>query len=139
MGSLIFFEDHHPGLEHKGIARQRLKGHSLIPIQLALNEYDIERCFTLLTGYGKCPVFPRANPEDGGRILFLVRIDDAVKLNQNILETEADGQAIADRIDLIQMLENCEESLLSKAWDRIGTRPETSGVQGTSSISHVGQ
>lgn len=139
MGNLIFFEDHHPALEHKGIARQRLKGHSLIPIQLALNEYDIERCFTLLTGYGKCPVFPRANPEDGGRILFLVRIDDAVTLNQSILETEVDGQAVADRIDLIQMLENCEQSLLSKAWDRIGTQSYELTARDNSSTSRVGQ
>jgi|GEM_PF-3022212 len=139
MGSLIFFEDHHPGLEYKGIARQRLKGHSLIPIQLALNEYDIEKCFALLSSHGKCPVYPRANPADDGKVLFLVPIDDAIALNQQILEAEEEAQDIADRIDLIQMLENCEESLLSKAWDRIGSQSEKVAESGTGSVSHVGQ
>jgi len=138
MGSLIFFEDHHPRLD-QGIARQRLKGHSLIPIQLALNEYDIEKCFALLSGHGKCPVYPRANPTDEGRILFLVRIDDAIALNQQVLEMEEDTQNVADRIDLIQMLENCEESLLSKAWDRIGRQSESAAERATSSVSLVGQ
>ena len=139
MGNLIFFEDYQPGLEDNGIARQRLKGQSLIPLQLALNEYDIEKCFSLLSSHGKCPVYPRANPADKGRILFLVRIDDAITLNQQVLEMEEDAQDIADRIDLIQMLENCEESLLSKAWDRIGIPSEKIAVPSSSSVSHVGQ
>ncbi|MBT8146240.1 MAG: hypothetical protein KJN90_05260 [Gammaproteobacteria bacterium] len=139
MGNLIFFEDHHPGIEHSGIARHRLKGQSLIPLQLALNEYDIERCFALLSNYGKCPVFPRANPNDEGRILFLVHIDDAIALNQQVLEGEVDEQAVADRIDLIQMLENCEESLLSKAWDQIGMQARRQRAGTASSVSHVGR
>lgn len=139
MGNLIFFEDHHPGIGCGGIARQRTKGQSLIPLQLALNEYDIERCFALLSGHGKCPVYPRANPNDEGRILFLVRIDDAIAVNQRVLEAEVDEQAVADRIDLIQMLENCEESLLSKAWDQIGTQARRRNTESASSVSHVGR
>ena len=143
MSNLIFFEDHHPGLEHRSFARQRLRGQSLIPLQLALDEYDIEKCFSLLARFGKCSVFPRANPADEGRILFLVRIEDAVALNQYVLELEDDDQAIADRIDLIQMLENCEESLLAKAWDRIGSERATRAAAGdrstAGSVSHIRQ
>ena len=143
MSNLIFFEDHHPGLEHRGFARQRLRGQSLIPVQLALGEYDIEKCFSLLARFGKCSVFPRANPADNGRILFLVRIEDAVALNQFVLELEEDEQDIADRIDLIQMLENCEESLLAKAWDRIGSQgaphPQAIDRSKAGSVSHIRQ
>ncbi len=130
MGRLIYFEDHHPGLEKDNLGnclekshlgRRRLRGESLIPLQLALDEYDIETCFAHLARYGHCAVFPRANPSDSGKILFLVRIREAIDLNQYLLEQEdQDDQALCRRIDHIQMLENCEESLLARAWDRIG-------------------
>ncbi len=139
MSNLIFFEDHHPDIAGMEKARRRLDSNSLIPIQLALNENDIERCFSLLTEYGSYPVFPRANPEDGGRILFLLRLADAVKLNQKILEKEVDASAITNRIDLIQMLENCQHSLVSKAWDRIGNRIKPFRAQDDDSADNVGQ
>jgi hypothetical protein len=128
VGKLVYFEDHFSGADRPAVSRQRPRGQSLIPLQLALNEYDIERCFSLLASYGRCSVFPRSNSDDAGRILFLVRIEDAIALNQYLLEQdEEDSQAAADRIDLIQMLENCAESLLSKAWDRIGAGPGDGG------------
>lgn len=139
MGNLIFFEDHHPGLVPPEFARQRLKGSSLIPVQLALNEYDIETCFSLLASYGRCSIYPRANPSDEGRILFLVCIDDAIALNRFLLEQQEQAQTVTDRIDLIQMLENCEQSLLSKAWDRIGLDCGKYSPVSGKSVSHVRQ
>ncbi|MEZ5492229.1 MAG: hypothetical protein R3F50_18250 [Gammaproteobacteria bacterium] len=139
MGRLIYFEDHHPGFERGGPVR-RLQGESLIPLQLALDEYDIEKCFAQLAGFGRCSVFPRANPSDAGKILFLVRIRDAIDLNRHLLEEEGDdSQAAADRIDHIQMLENCEESLLSKAWDRIGLETSVRFTSGSVSARPVRQ
>jgi len=121
MGTVIYFDNHQRGQKPSASARQELPEDSLIPVQLALDEYDIEKCFARLASFGRCSVFPRANPEDSGKILFLVRIGDAITLNQYLLDLDVeDSQAMAHRIDHIQMLENCEASLLCKAWDRIG-------------------
>lgn len=139
MGRLIYFEDHHPGVERGGPVR-RMQGESLVPLQLALNEYNIEKCFAQLTGFGRCSVFPRANPSDSGKILFLIRIRDAIELNRHLLEEEGDdSQAAVNRMDHIQMLENCEESLLSKAWDRIGLETSVRFTSGSGSVNHIRQ
>ncbi|MCA9017853.1 MAG: hypothetical protein R3F41_20105 [Gammaproteobacteria bacterium] len=148
MGRLIYFEDHHPGQGRAAgpdwspaamkpeRSRRSATGESLIPLQLALDEYDIEKCFAQLARFGRCSVIPRANPADAGKILFLVRIRDAIALNRHLLELEDDDNAAAGRrIDQIQMLENCEESLVSKAWDRIGLETSVSFAGGSGSDS----
>ena len=102
MGRLIYFEDHHPGQGRAAgpdwspaamkpeRSRRSATGESLIPLQLALDEYDIEKCFAQLARFGRCSVIPRANPADAGKILFLVRIRDAIALNRHLLELEDD-------------------------------------------------
>ena len=121
MGRLIHFEDHHPALARNMERRRREQHSGLIPLQLALDETDIEKCFAQVVRYGRCAVIPRANPSDAGKILFLIQISDALDINRQLLELEDDDSpAVARRIDHIQLLENSQHSLLGRVWDHLG-------------------
>ena len=122
MGQLVYFEDHFPEKGDALLRQHQLKRDGLIPLQLALNECDIEKCLAMTAQFGECAIFPRSNPDDAGKFMFLIKVEDAVALNQYFIELETDDDLLAERIDHLQMLENCEGSLISKAWERFGPR-----------------
>ena len=120
MGQLVYFEDHFPDKGAALLPKHQLKRDGLIPLQLALNECNIEKCLAMTAQFAECPIYPRSNADDAGRFMFLVKVEDAIALNQYLIELEADDELLAERIDHLQMLENCEDSLISKAWERFG-------------------
>lgn len=113
MGQVIRFSDY-----QKTTSPPTPRGHdSLIPVELALGVEDEQACLETVARYGNCQVFPRLLSDGSGAVLYLIKVSDAIELNRQILESgELDAIEQACCMDLIQMLENVNESLLQEAW-----------------------
>ncbi|MEX2468925.1 MAG: hypothetical protein WD396_04140 [Pseudohongiellaceae bacterium] len=96
---------------------------SLIPVEFAVGLHDRESCLQKIDEYGVRDVeVYRLSVEHDAR-LYLIGVKDAIWLNKKILEREAiSDEEIAQRIDLIQMLENANLSLLQAIWQPFSRR-----------------
>jgi len=86
---------------------------SLVPIEFAVGSNDRKACIAKVAEYGVGPIHIRIFNEEKGSLLYLVGVNDAICLNKRILEAEdISDEEIAQRIDLIQMLENMALSMM---------------------------
>ncbi|MEX2131795.1 MAG: hypothetical protein WD772_09930 [Pseudohongiellaceae bacterium] len=90
----------------------------LIPIEFGAGNGDFFRCMELIANFGNGAVQVRPVSDDTHELVYLMRVGDAIVLNKRLLEEdELTDQEIAERIDLIQMLENINASLLENIWN----------------------
>ena len=119
MGQVINFNNRQVNARHSSSLGQD----SLIPVELALGIEDENLCLTTIAKYGNCAVHPRLLSDGSGAIIYLIMVCDAIWLNKRILELEElDEEAVSSCIDLIQMLENVNDSLLESAWGSTGNK-----------------
>jgi hypothetical protein len=117
MGQVINFSNHQGSARCLNSSGQD----SLIPVELALGIDDETACLTAIAKYGNCPVHPRLLSDGSGAVIYLMLVSDAIWLNKRMLELETlDDEKVSSCIDLIQMLENVNDSLLESAWGSIG-------------------
>lgn len=96
---------------------------SQVPIEFAVGLHDRQQCLEKIAEYGVRDVqINRINAEPD-TYLYLMGVKDAIWLNKKILEREdISDEEIAQRIDLIQMLENTNLALMEAMWAAF-TRP----------------
>jgi len=119
MGQVIKFSNQQANVRHSSSLGQD----SLIPVELALGMKDENFCLATIAKYGNCAVHPSLLSDGSGAVIYLIMVCDAIWLNKRILELEElDDEAVSSCVDLIQMLENVNDSLLESAWGSIGNK-----------------
>lgn len=91
---------------------------SLIPVEFAVGLQDRQACLDKIADYGIRRVHTHRVNEEPEAVLYMIGVQDAIWLNKKILEREdIDDEEIARRIDLIQMLENANLTLMESLWN----------------------
>ena len=100
---------------------------SLVPIEFAIGNNDRNACIAKIAEYGVGSIHIRMFNEEPRSLLYLVGVNDAICLNKRILEMEEfSDEEIAQRIDLIQMLENMDLSAMDCMWDSFALQDQHS-------------
>ncbi|MDD9891243.1 MAG: hypothetical protein OXU66_05100 [Gammaproteobacteria bacterium] len=90
----------------------------LVPIELASGIMGRAESLAKITEYGLRVVHVHQSNDDPNKFTCLMSVSDAIWMNKNILEQEpASDQEIADRIGLIQLLENMDFSMTENLWE----------------------
>jgi len=104
MGKVISLQPTAKGLN--GIADARWF-EQLVPLHYAFDAESDSACLQLIAQHGGCAVYPAIREADDEAASLLVKVRDAIRINQRILEGVAiDSSRFAACADLIQMLEN---------------------------------
>lgn len=112
MGQVIQFNNHQ---KDSGTAAQSRD--SFVPIEFAVGVNDRDACIARIAKYGMCAIHIRRIRDEQDALVYLVRISDAIWFNRQILEYEAlTDQEILQRVDLIQMLENVDATIMDRIW-----------------------
>jgi hypothetical protein len=91
---------------------------ALIPIEFAVGLRDRDECLGKIAEYGVRAIHIRWVNEEPEVLLYLMGARDAIWLNKKILEREEISDLeIAQRIDLIQMLENMNLPMMGSMWE----------------------
>jgi hypothetical protein len=91
---------------------------SLVPIEFAAGFSTREECLIKIAEHGVQALHIRRVNDEPEALLYLMGVKDAIWLNKKILELEElSDEEIAHRIDLIQMLENVNLSMMDSLWD----------------------
>lgn len=123
MGHVIQFSDY----KTKERGSEVLEHRCLIPIEFGVGNADFFHCMELIARYGTGTVQVKPVSEESEDIVYLMQVGDALKLNRRLLEAvELSDEEIAERIDLIQMLENINTPLLETIWSAFYRRSSTS-------------
>ena len=112
MGTLIRFSDY-----QRNSKIPSSESHSLIPVEFGLGVGDLKECMSLIARHSRGTVQVRPVSDTSDEVVYLIRVCDAIALNKHLLETvELSDEGITHCIDLIQMLENINTSLLESIW-----------------------
>ena len=115
MGTVIQFSDY----QHT-TTDSACDNDSLIPVEFGVGLGDFAQCMALIARHGNGAVTVRPVRDDSSEVVYLMRVRDAIALNKRLLETvELSDQDITRCIDLIQLLENINTSLLETIWSSI--------------------
>ena len=91
---------------------------SLVPIEFAVGFSDRDQSLSKIADYGIRAIHIRMVNDEPDTLLYMMGVKDAIWLNKKILEIEEISEAeIANRIDLIQMMENANLSLMHTIWE----------------------
>lgn len=91
---------------------------SLVPIEFAVGFAERNRCLAKLAEYGIGGIQVRMINNEPDALVYLMGVKDALWLNKKMLETEdLSEEAITERIDLIQMLENIDLPMMDSLWN----------------------
>lgn len=107
--------------------RQRVKNISseamrdgLVPLEVALAEADTDKCLQKLSKYGLSSVHVRSVKDYPSRDIYFIGLKEAIWVNKKILQHESETETeMSLRIDLIQMLENLDFTLMDRMWESI--------------------
>jgi hypothetical protein len=114
MGQLIQFSDY----QNTDIAASVRAMDSLIPIEFGIGESDRQKCISRMASYGSFAIQIRMINDRPEALLYLMRVSDAIWFNKQVLEKEElSERELVKRIDLIQMLENSNSSLMNCIWE----------------------
>lgn len=90
---------------------------SFVPVEFAVGFTARSECLAKLAEYGLHSIETRQVNSEPDALLYLLRVSDAIWLNKRILEREnLSDEAIAKRIDIVQMLENLDLTLMQSLW-----------------------
>lgn len=91
---------------------------SMVPIEFAVGFPERNLCLAKLAEYAVGGIQVRMIKNEPGALVYLISVKEALWLNKKILEhEELSEEGIADRIDLIQMLENINLPMMESLWD----------------------
>ncbi|MSR12634.1 MAG: hypothetical protein EXR84_12705 [Gammaproteobacteria bacterium] len=97
----------------------------LVPIEFALGDNNREKCLAKIAEYGVHSIHVHMVHDKPDAFLYLIGIRDAIFINKKILEHEdISDQEIAQRIDLIQMMENMNLNLMETVWESISRQSQ---------------
>jgi len=97
----------------------------LVPVEFALGDTDRESCLARISEYGVHSIHVRMVNSRPDAFLYLIGVRDAIFINKKILECEdISDEEIAQRIDLIQMMENMNLSLMDTVWESIASQTQ---------------
>ena len=89
----------------------------LIPIEFAVGFSEREQCLQKIAQYGVRAIHVRSVHNRPEALLYFIAVEDAIWLNKKILELEEiSDEEVAQRIDLIQLMENMDLALLDSLW-----------------------
>lgn len=89
----------------------------LVPIEFGVGFSERHLCLAKLAEYGFSGIEMRQLTNSPDALVCMVSIQNALQLNRQILELEElSDEAIAQRIDLIQMLENIDLPMMKSLW-----------------------
>lgn len=113
MGEVVQFSDY----QHVRVDQSVEMRDSLVPVEFAVGFDDRHQCLSKIAEYGIDSVNIRRVKDGSDSLLYLMGVRDAICLNKKILETEEISEdEIAQRIDLIQMMENANLALMDNLW-----------------------
>ncbi|MFT4888173.1 MAG: hypothetical protein ACJAY7_000475 [Pseudohongiellaceae bacterium] len=91
---------------------------SMVPIEFAVGFAERNLCLAKLAEYAVSAIEVRKIKNEPGALVYLMSVKDALWLSKKILEREdLSEKEVADRIDLIQMLENINLPMMESLWD----------------------
>lgn len=97
----------------------------LVPIEFALGLTNREQCLAKISEYGVRSIHVRMVNDNPEAFLYLIGVRDAILINKKILDSDGLSEAeIAQRVDLIQMMENMNLSLMDSMWESLFAREE---------------
>jgi len=92
----------------------------LIPVELGTAASDCSAALRIIEDYGIDDIQAHRIAGGSNSLVYLMWITDAIRLNKMILDQEElEDAEVARRIDLIQMLENADMSLLNRFWQSL--------------------
>ena len=93
-------------------------GDILVPIEFAVAFTDRNQSLSKIAEYGIRALHIRMVNDEPDTLLYLMGVKDAIWLNKKIIEVEEiTEEEVAKRIDLIQMMENANLSLMHTMWE----------------------
>lgn len=116
MGDVVQLNDYREAAAEVG--RVQSVQDSLVPIEFAAGPGTRELCLSKIAEYGVQALHIRRVNDEPEALLYLMGVKDAIWLNKKILELEElSDDEIAHRIDVIQMLENMNLSMMESLWE----------------------
>lgn len=95
----------------------------LVPVEVALGDNDTQRCLRTLKAFAVGCIHVRSVSVDRHstqRPLYFIGLREAIWLNRRILrEEEVSATEASLRIDLIQMMENFDFTLMENRWHEV--------------------
>lgn len=117
MGQVVRLRDYQKSYSTESADAMR---DGLVPIEFALGDKNRESCLAKIAAYGVHSIHVRMVNNKPDAFLYLIGVRDAIFINKKILEREEiSEQEICQRIDLIQMMENMNLSLMESVWESI--------------------
>lgn len=117
MGQVVRLRDYQKSYSTESADAMR---DGLVPIEFALGDNNRENCLAKIAEYGVHSIHVRMVNNKPDAFLYLIGVRDAIFINKKILEREQiPEQEICQRIDLIQMMENMNLSLMDSVWQTL--------------------
>ena len=117
MGQVVRLRDYQKSYSSESADAMR---DGLVLIEFALGDSNRENCLAKIAEYGVHSIHVRMVNNKPDAFLYLIGVRDAIFINKKILEREEiSEQEICQRVDLIQMMENMNLSLMDSVWESI--------------------
>lgn len=124
MGEVVRLSDYQKNFSNESSDALR---DGLVPIEFALGDSNRENCLARIAEYGVHSIHVRMVNSKPDAFLYLIGVRDAIFINKKILECEDISETeICQRIDLIQMMENMNLSLMDTVWESISSHGQES-------------
>ncbi len=99
------------------VSVRAVKADAMIPVEFGTGMTDRQQCLKKLAESGIRRVAVHQLQAQPGSSLVMMSLQDAIWFNKKLLANEElSDSEIADRIDLIQMLENSNPAVLDAMW-----------------------
>ena len=122
MGEVVRLSDYQRDINSD--SREALRD-GLVPIEFAIGFAARDKCLSKIADYGVRSIHVRMVNEETDAYLYLIGVRDAIWINKKILECEEIGdEEITKRIDLIQMMENMDLTLMDSMWESISRQSQ---------------
>jgi hypothetical protein len=119
MGEVVQLQ---PFVSEHAPASAELRAQALVPVEFAMAIGDREAAVARLAYYGISAFIQCSLKGSPASSLCMVSVKEAICVNKLILEhEELSVEAIGERIDLIQMLENINIPMMQSLWGSITT------------------
>ncbi len=115
MGVVVQLSDYRT--DEQLLSEERVADEGFVPVEFAVGVSDRDACIAKLFEYGLHSIQSKRINSEPEASIYLVRVRDAIWLNKRILEQEElSDEAISKHIDIVQMLENLDLTVLESLW-----------------------